>query len=257
MPFTAAHPAAVLPLRRFFRRTPGFAALVVGSLTPDIAYFLPGISGRLDSHSPAGVFYFCLPVGLLLLWLFEQFLKQPLIAILPPGMQRPVTRFYAPIPVLRTAGIIMILLAIISGAFTHIIWDAFTHINSRLVRETEFLKMILLEFNGLQLRMYKLLQHLSTFIGGLLLLIAAGRWMGRQQNAATHTAIPALPLRPALLRIMLLLIPLTAGIIGGWLGSGPLDHFDAIRLFVRYMVITGVQAGVVALLLIGIYLRLR
>ena len=38
MPFTFAHPAAVLPLKRF---TPGwlsFPALLVGTVTPDLAY---------------------------------------------------------------------------------------------------------------------------------------------------------------------------------------------------------------------------
>src|SRR6201981_3072128 len=57
MPFTLAHPAAVLPLRgiRFLRTVP----LVIGAVTPDVPYYLPlGPSGRpmrvgLDTHSLA------------------------------------------------------------------------------------------------------------------------------------------------------------------------------------------------------------
>ncbi|MBA3727450.1 MAG: DUF4184 family protein, partial [Armatimonadetes bacterium] len=38
MPWTFSHPAAVLPLRRLCPQSLDFAALVIGSTTPDIGY---------------------------------------------------------------------------------------------------------------------------------------------------------------------------------------------------------------------------
>ena len=78
MPWTLSHPAIVLPLRRFSPRPFDFAALVIGSMTPDIGFYidrfdlstfahtLPG-SFRLSSHrgSPALLLLLFLPAGLL------------------------------------------------------------------------------------------------------------------------------------------------------------------------------------------------
>ena len=70
MPFTVSHAAAVLPLKN--SRLP-LAALMVGSMSPDFAYFLPAaLSARTASHSLPGIFLFCLPAGLCIWQLFVQ-----------------------------------------------------------------------------------------------------------------------------------------------------------------------------------------
>ena len=91
MPFTLAHPAAVLPLRgiRFLRMAP----LVIGAVTPDVPYYLPlGPSGRplrlgLDTHSLGSAFTFDLALGMALLAL-AVLLREPLTALLP-ALTRP------------------------------------------------------------------------------------------------------------------------------------------------------------------------
>jgi hypothetical protein len=45
MPFPLAHPAAVLPLRRYCPKYLSFPVLIVGSLVPDVGYCL----GRLNA----------------------------------------------------------------------------------------------------------------------------------------------------------------------------------------------------------------
>src|SRR6185503_14629770 len=98
MPFPLAHPAAVLPLRRFCPRYLSFPALIIGSLSPDLGY-LSG-SFRLDVFSHrflAGSFGFCLPAGLLLLLAFY-LVRSRVVGILParyrpvlsPLCQRPI-----------------------------------------------------------------------------------------------------------------------------------------------------------------------
>src|SRR5882757_2416325 len=84
MPFTLSHPAAVIPIRRYGI----LSALVVGSLAPDILYFIPRVhhSGAYG-HTLPGLFFFCLPLGLAALWLFHTFLKRPLISLFPASHQ--------------------------------------------------------------------------------------------------------------------------------------------------------------------------
>ncbi|GAA0250852.1 hypothetical protein GCM10010492_58880 [Saccharothrix mutabilis subsp. mutabilis] len=63
MPFTFAHPAAVLPLRRRLW-SPG---PVTGSVAPDLAYHLPVPGGADLTHSVLGVVGVDLLLGLALL----------------------------------------------------------------------------------------------------------------------------------------------------------------------------------------------
>lgn len=69
MPWTFAHPAAVVFLRRAGPLS--FAGLVAGSMVPDIGYYV----GRFDlasaAHRPLGLLTVCLPAGLVLVALLR------------------------------------------------------------------------------------------------------------------------------------------------------------------------------------------
>ena len=82
MPFTFAHPAAILPLRRFrFLQT---VPLIIGSIVPDAPYFFPTRYGRgffPDTHTLHGTFMTCLPMGLAALALILLF-RDPLTVML-------------------------------------------------------------------------------------------------------------------------------------------------------------------------------
>jgi hypothetical protein len=69
MPFTPAHPAIVLPLirSRYFSAT----GLIIGSLSPDFEYFFKMSVDSIYSHSKVGLFYFDLPVTIVLALLFQ------------------------------------------------------------------------------------------------------------------------------------------------------------------------------------------
>src|SRR5688572_2626550 len=126
MPFTFSHPAAVLPIHRLAGSRIPLSALVIGSMAPDFAYFLPFVS-RVSSHSLEGLVLFCLPAGWLVDALFQTVLRRPLIAILPRGLAsrlEPVSR--SPVAPGQLAGA---LIGIVGGAATHIAWDSFTHLN--------------------------------------------------------------------------------------------------------------------------------
>src|SRR2546430_1965582 len=82
MPYPIAHPAAVIPLVRPMGRFGVPSALVIGSVSPDLWYFVPVLE-RADSHSAAGVFWVCLPVGFAVYFAFHLLLKEPLLPLAP------------------------------------------------------------------------------------------------------------------------------------------------------------------------------
>ena len=63
MPWTLSHPAIVLPLRRFSPQPLDFAALVIGSMTPDIGYYIDRFDLSAFAHTLPGSFLACLPPG--------------------------------------------------------------------------------------------------------------------------------------------------------------------------------------------------
>src|SRR3954468_10318059 len=82
MPFTLSHPLAVVPLRGLCPRWLNFAALVIGSTSPDFGYFIQQFDAAAFAHSGWGTLEICLPTGLLALSIFY-LLRQPLCYILP------------------------------------------------------------------------------------------------------------------------------------------------------------------------------
>jgi Domain of unknown function (DUF4184) len=125
MPFTFAHPAAILPLRRsrFLQTVP----LVIGSLVPDVPYFFPNRLGRVfpDTHTLYGSFAVCLPLGVALL-ILVLLLREPLTILLGARARwiclRSIERFMA-----RPLHWPIALSSILIGSWTHIVWDSFTH----------------------------------------------------------------------------------------------------------------------------------
>src|SRR5215472_4410846 len=86
MPFPLAHPAAVLPIRRWFKWL-SFPALVIGSLVPDAGYLIPQF-GDL-SHDILGSILFGLPVGGLMLAAFYA-LRRPVVIRTPSRLRRSI-----------------------------------------------------------------------------------------------------------------------------------------------------------------------
>ena len=80
VPFTLAHAAAAYPLRR---TRLVLSALIIGTFTPDLEFFLRFAPRGPFSHTPRGLFLFCLPVGFVVYWLFHAVVKEPLAAVLP------------------------------------------------------------------------------------------------------------------------------------------------------------------------------
>ncbi|MBQ0849802.1 DUF4184 family protein [Streptomyces sp. BH-SS-21] len=139
MPFTLSHAAAVLPAVRADGSGRGRlvpAVLVAGSFAPDMTYYaasvLPEAMEFGDfTHSFTGVFTFDVLVAWALVgaWLV---LREPLVALLPRGHQGWVGAFLrcgAPRARPRPSLALWWYVSAATGALTHVVWDAFTHLD--------------------------------------------------------------------------------------------------------------------------------
>src|ERR1700716_796821 len=132
MPFTLAHPAAILPLRglRYLRTVP----LIIGAMTPDLPYYVPARFGliRPETHSVTGSFTTCLALGYAALACVF-LLRRPLTALLSARARWLCLTALAPFN-RRPLEWALASVSIILGVWTHLLWDSFTHIDGWVVR---------------------------------------------------------------------------------------------------------------------------
>lgn len=171
MPFTLSHSAAVVPLLR--SRNFSATGLIIGSMAPDFEYFFRMNVKGIYGHTLPGIFYFDLPVAFLLAFLFHGIAKKNLIDSLPYFLQ---SRFREArdcdfFSYLKDHKMIFIWSAIL-GTVTHIIWDGFTHHKQFGVQA---LPMIYegrtVGFMGVDYPLWYVLQHVSTYVGGAILIV--------------------------------------------------------------------------------------
>ena len=172
MPFTLSHPAIVLPLKFLPKRWFSLTALVIGSLTPDFEYFIRMKVQSDFSHTFLGIFWFYLPLGILLAFIFHNTVRNSLFDNIPMSLKSRLNRFnefnwnrYF-MSNWHTASISFLL-----GAFYHVFWDSFTHKHGHFVEVIPELSRTILLF-GKKIAVFKLLQHSSTLIGGFAIMLA-------------------------------------------------------------------------------------
>jgi Domain of unknown function (DUF4184) len=186
MPWTFAHPAAVLPLRRCCPRWLHFPALVIGSLTPDLGYYVRGLDlSRLAHLFPDGL-PVCVLSGLVLLAAFY-LLRRPVCHLLPQPHRGAWLALIAAERAPSLALFASMAVSLALGAVTHMAWDGLTHQGGWAVTQVLALQGPLFSLWGTGIPAYQVLQHLSTLIGTAALLWAYVRWLRREQ--------PYLPLR--------------------------------------------------------------
>ena len=161
MPFTFAHPAIVLPLARLSKRYVSLTGLIAGSLAPDFEYFVRMIPHSEYSHTLQGIFFFNLPVAILISFLFHFLVRNEIIDHLPKSLYY---RFYSFKSFNWLSHVkqhsFPFIASIIIGAFSHILWDSFTHEGGFFVQLLPVLKTKISHFP-----VYRLFQHGSTVAG--------------------------------------------------------------------------------------------
>ena len=172
MPFTFSHPAIVLPLTFLPRQWFSLTGLIIGSLTPDFEYFFRMRLKSHYSHTMDGLFWFDLPLGLLLAFVFHNIVRNSLFDNLPMFLKSrfSVFRQFDWNSHFKRNGFVVII-SILMGAASHIFWDSFTHDHGYFVQIIPALQSSV-DFLGGQLPVLKILQHGSTLLGGLVIAFA-------------------------------------------------------------------------------------
>jgi hypothetical protein len=262
MPFILAHPAAVVPLTRvgpFARWGLSLSALVVGSLVSDVPHYihltryihLP--SGNHFGHTFAGIFLFCIPVGMFVLWLFHIVLKPPLLSLLPVNQQERLAPTAAKFRFGPLRRFFLIILSLVIGTFTHLVWDSFTHANGWPVQHFSILHMPIVQMSRETFFVFNFLQRGSTLAGMALLIYWCFKWV--RQGPAWQVSLPVQG-ETHLVIFMALAALILAGIYSYW-KSPVLPRLSWHQPFVRRMIIMGVAVASVELLIFSFFWHWR
>jgi hypothetical protein len=161
MPFTFAHPAIILPFNYCNKRYVSLTGLVAGSLVPDFEYFIRMRILSLYSHTIPGVFWFDLPLALILTFLFHNIVRNQLIINLPPFLIR---RFQVYLNFDWNKRFLqswfIVIISTLIGIGSHLLWDSFTHEHGFFAERLSFSKSIIGSIPA-----YKVLQHASSLAG--------------------------------------------------------------------------------------------
>lgn len=223
MPFTLAHPAAVLPLHRLGLPV---AAVVAGSMVPDLPLFVPSPIGYGGTHSLIGLVTVDMVVGVVAVAAWFLVLRDPLVDCAPALVRRrlPARVRYSRRQCLLTP------VGVVVGAATHVLWDGFTHPGRWGVRHIGWLG----EQHGLW-RGHEWAQYVSG-VGGLL-VVGAWACLAVWRSSADHAPVGRPRLGPVALLVLLLFTAVcTAGAATGHFPRG-----------LHAMAYSGAVAGVVAL----------
>lgn len=172
MPFTFSHPAIVLPLKYLPKQWFSFTGLIIGSMIPDFEYFIRMKVQSNYSHTIAGIFWFDLPLALLLSFVFHNIVKNQLFENLPNCIKSrflPFTTFNW--NTYFKQNWIVVIISILIGTASHLFWDSFTHDHGYFVNQIPKLKESVLIFDT-KVPLLKLAQHSSSLIGGAVILFS-------------------------------------------------------------------------------------
>jgi hypothetical protein len=212
MPFTVSHIAAILPFRKWLRRYGVVSAAAIGAMTPDLDLILPVRLTRAQTHGALALVTFCLPMGLAVWGLFQVLIKPAILEVLPNRVYARLRADHVGLNLAKWASWGLATLAVLFGALTHDIWDAFTHEDGRGVRMLPFLDDYGPELGNHPLHLYRWLQHTSSVVGLIIVIAAIWIWI---HHAKPPTTTPPRRLGPRerhLWAAVYLLIPI--GLVG-------------------------------------------
>jgi hypothetical protein len=241
MPFTFAHPAAILPLRGLkpLKTVP----LIVGSIAPDLPYFVPGRISRtvmLDTHTAWGALWLDVPIGFLVL-LCGFLLRRPLTALMT-GRARSLCLQSMEHFKDQPRHWLLAPLALFIGTWTHLLWDSFTHDNGWVVKRVDALSapITIGNYTG---SMCHVLQYVCSVAGLLILAI----WYRRLPTPVVEPP-GAVGTSSFARAVLLLLVTVTAIGIGAYTAAhAALGGASNYRVF--YLLLTRAIAWFAALYL--------
>lgn len=249
MPFTLCHPAIVLPLYRYTMRITSLPGLVIGSMAPDFVYFFSlGIGGAF-THTLLGVPLYCVPAGLVVYLLYHLLIREAVLAWLPSAIS---DRMRGPVhwPLRSARSVVTVMGSLAIGAATHIAWDAFTHVNTVIVTSYEIFRT-LVPFGDYQIPVFRILQHLSSLVGFIVIAGFVAGWFNRTVPIRKSTG--SLRTRQKLLALAGVILAAMAGGVAGLLAGQPKSIEHGLFNFV----VSGMAAAALAIICLCLVWQVR
>ncbi|CAM4380438.1 DUF4184 family protein [Paenibacillus tarimensis] len=173
MPFTISHTVFAAPLKKLAPRYLCVTGLVLGSMAPDLEYFVAMKSFRTIGHSLEGFLLIHLPLCTAFAFAFHTFMRPTLPLMLPSAGG--ADRFAEP---RSTWGLnclkdwMIFLISLFIGFLTHMFMDEWTHKHTFFYERLSFLRRSVAGDH-----VYHWLQYGLSALGiGALVLYAAYRW---------------------------------------------------------------------------------
>ena len=165
------------------------SALVIGCFAPDFPNLLFLSPDKSYGHTISGMFLLDLPLALAALWLFHTFIKRPMLTFLPDGFLRRLRTSVLSFSFRPSKRLSLLVLSILVGTATHLVWDAFTHNTSWIYQNWAFLRRsVELPLTG-EMQMYKLLEYASSVFGFVVVAVWIWRWY-RTSEPSTDLVSP-------------------------------------------------------------------
>lgn len=161
MPFTASHPAIIIPLLK--RRLFSVSGLIMGSMVPDFEFFIRLQAQVVHGHSYLAMFWLNIPLAIFCITLYHVVVRNQFILHLPMYFRKRFQPFltFDWISYFKS-NYLKVGYSILVGNLSHLFWDGFTHFDGFFV-----LKMPFLFTEFLQVPLYHILQYGCSVLGAL------------------------------------------------------------------------------------------
>ena len=175
MPITFSHPAIILPAKYLPEKWVSMTGLIIGSMTPDFEYFLRMRVESIYSHTWLGMFWFDLPLAFILTFIYHYIVRNSFIANSPRFIKKRLSIYldFSWWEYLKH-NFLIVLVCILAGIASHLLWDGFTHPHGIFVKMIPVLKESC-EIWGFQVKYCRVLQTISSVVGGFIVLYAIMR----------------------------------------------------------------------------------
>lgn len=183
MPFTPAHPAWLYPFRHLHKWKMSWTALLIGSMVPDLEYFIWLSPGAYNSHSLQGIFIFNLPMTFILSFLWHHTLSAALLPRLYFLHSKVRIEKYDDFAFWIKKNLPVFLFSALIGICSHLLWDSFCHANGFMVHKIPFL-LAFTEIGGSSIRNCYIVWYLSTLVGMIIMF----KWLVDPIKLITKTA---------------------------------------------------------------------
>ena len=172
MPFTFSHPAIILPLAKINSKRISATGLIIGSMAPDFEFFIRMRLQKVHGHTFEGIFYWDLPLTIVLAFIFHLFVRDPLINHSPTPIKSNFSGF---------VGLnwthwfskywYVFLYSALIGIFSHLFWDGFTHASGFFGYQPFPLLLQEVQFFFWKVPIHVIAQMVSTLLGGVVILV--------------------------------------------------------------------------------------